>query len=87
MLPDSMSRSPSTELLADWHCLSDETQLIVTRAALSKAAETIAAQAECLADEMERGTLSDRGGVDALRLLACVVRSSGESEMAPLGRA
>lgn len=34
----------------------------------------IAGQAEILATEIERGTIADRGGPDALRLLAALVR-------------
>lgn len=61
-------------MLRDWNCLSDDLQLALTLGALTKAAETIAHQAEILADEIESGTLSDQGGADALRLLAAVVR-------------
>ena len=74
-------------MLPDWHRLSDEMQLVLSRAALAKAAETIAEQADCLANEMEHGTLSDRGGPDALRLLATVVRLSGHPEMQAMGTA
>jgi hypothetical protein len=34
-------------------------------------------QAELLAAEIESGRLSDRGGADALRLLAAIVRVTG----------
>lgn len=64
-------------MLADWNQLSDHLQLVLTRAALERAASSIAAQAEMLAAEMEEGTLSDRGGPEALRLLAAVVRIGG----------
>ncbi|MDE2007111.1 MAG: hypothetical protein KGI51_11130 [Rhodospirillales bacterium] len=63
---------------ADWNALPDRLQLALTRAALSRAADTIAGQAEALAKEMEAGRLADRGGPDALRLLAAVVRSQDE---------
>ena len=46
---------------------------------------TIAVQADVLADEIECGVLSDRGGADALRLFASVVRMVGEDELAPVG--
>ena len=62
---------------ADWHTLSNEAQLTLARAALLRAAETIAGQAELLADEIETGAMSDPGGADALRLLAAVVRWCG----------
>jgi hypothetical protein len=58
----------------DWNLLSEAAQLAVSQAAFTKAAETIAHQAELLAAEIEAGGLHDRGGPDALRLLAAVVR-------------
>lgn len=61
-------------MLTDWNTLTDDAQLALSRAALTHAAQTIACQAELLADEIETGTLADRGGPDALRLLAAVVR-------------
>ncbi len=70
---------------ADWNALSDETQLAVTREALHRAVETIAGQAENLASEMEAGHLADRGGADALRLFAALVRSHTRERAAPAG--
>ncbi len=69
-------------MLSDWNILSDELQLVLTREALKRAAETIAGHAEILAAEMERGHIADRGGPDALRLLAAVVRVTGEASLA-----
>ena len=69
----------------DWHNLSDETQLFLARAALHRAARTIASQAEVLADEIETGAMTDPGGADALRLLAAVVRSAQEDPFAVAG--
>ena len=60
-----------------WDSLPDDVQLSLARQALHRAAETIASQAECLAGEMEDGTLADRGGAEALRLLVAVVRAGG----------
>ncbi len=74
-------------MLADWNVLSDDLQLVLSREALRRAAEIIAEQAEALAGEMEGGFLCDRGGPDALRLLAGVVRSNGQSVLGPIGRA
>ena len=74
-------------MLSDWALLSDDLQLVVSREALCRAAETIAGQAEFLAVEMETGGLCDRGGPDALRLLAAVVRSTGKDIIAPAGHA
>lgn len=59
-----------------WDSLTDDTQLTLARHALDRAANAIAAQAECMADEMEDGTLTDRGGAEALRLLVAVVRAT-----------
>jgi len=68
-------------MLQNWHLLSDDVQLALSRQALTQAAETIASHAELLAWEMEQGGLADRGGPDALRLLAAVVRVSGQDSM------
>lgn len=70
-------------MLSDWSMLSDQMQLMLSREAMKKAAETIAGQAEILAEEMELGSLADRGGPDALRLLATLVRES-ETVMDPV---
>lgn len=74
-------------MFADWNLLSDELQLTLSREALRRAAETIAQQAEVMAAEMETGGLADRGGPDALRLFAAVVRVSGHDPLAPAGHA
>lgn len=71
----------------DWHALSDETQLNLTRAALVQAVHTVAGQAEFLALEMESGSLADRGGPDALRLFAAVLRVSQDTNMVAQGNA
>ena len=70
---------------ADWNNLSDSAQLAVSREALRHVAARIAGQAEQLAAEIEAGHLADRGGPDALRLFAAVVRSQGAAELQPLG--
>lgn len=70
---------------ADWHTLSNEAQLALARAALQRAARTIASQAEVLADEIDNGALSDLGGADALRLLAAVVRGAEQDPFAVAG--
>jgi hypothetical protein len=72
-------------MLTDWNLLSNETQLTLARAALTRAAATIAGQAELLADEIETGAMGDPGGVDALRLLAAIVRGAEESPFAVAG--
>lgn len=74
-------------MLSDWNVLSDDLQLILSREALRRAAEIIAGQAEVLAGEMETGGLNDRGGPNALRLLAGVVRVNGFDAWGAVGRA
>jgi hypothetical protein len=72
----------------DWTHLSDSLQLALSREALSQASVIIAGQAELLADEMDAGRLEDRGGADALRLLAAIVRLNADAaEPAAAGRA
>ncbi len=73
---------------ADWNLMSDDLQLVVSREALSKASAIIAEQADLLAREIEGGRLQDRGGADALRLLAAIVRlNTSAAEPSVVGRA
>jgi hypothetical protein len=72
---------------ASWTTLPDDLQLVLSREALRRAAATLAEHAELLAEEMERGTLSDRGGPDALRLFAAVVRATNEDAFGSVGHA
>ena len=67
-----------------WAELSDDQQLHVTRAALGFAIRTVAGQAEMLAGEMENGCLLDRGGADALRLLASALRISTDDNVSAM---
>ncbi len=67
---------PASKRPIQWTALSDDLQLALAEQALSRAAETIAGQAESLASEMEAGALADGGGPDALRLLAAVIRAT-----------
>ncbi|MBX5452401.1 MAG: hypothetical protein K6U10_00505 [Acidobacteriia bacterium] len=71
----------------DWDSLSEDQQIMLSREALARAANTIAAQAELLAAEFDAGTLEDRGGAEALRLLAAVVRASSEQTFGVAGHA
>ena len=71
----------------NWSLLPEGAQLALSQAALVHAAATIAHQAETLAEEMEAGALADRGGPDALRLLAAVVRTLNAAEMPTFGSA
>ena len=70
-----------------WPRLAEPDQLALAEAALRRAAQTIACQAETLASETESGHLADRGGANALRLLAAVVRGQQRGEPAPAGHA
>jgi hypothetical protein len=72
-------------MLPTWDMLSDDLQLVLSREALRRASETIAEQADILADAIELGDLADRGGADALRLLAAVVRIAGRDPLIPAG--
>ena len=62
-------------MIADWNNLSESLQLYLAQQAFCQATETIAGQAEVLAGEFEEGTLADRGGAEALRLMAAIVRA------------
>jgi len=73
-------------MLRDWNRIPEELQLMLTREALSRAAETIADQAETLAAEMESGAITDQGGAEALRLLAAVVRFAETDRYQAAGR-
>lgn len=55
--------------------MPDAQQLALAEQALGVSAEAIAGQAECLADEMQEGSIADRGGPEALRLLAAILRA------------
>ena len=70
-----------------WQALPDETQLVLSREALRRAAETLATHAELLAREMEAGSLLDQGGPEALRLFAAVVRATNAEAFGPVGHA
>ena len=71
----------------NWNSLPDEMQLVLSREALRRAAETLAEHAVLLAEEMDRGTLADRGGPDALRLFAAVVRATNDDAFGVVGHA
>ncbi len=74
-------------MLTEWNLISEALQLFLAREALRRASDAIAGQAEVLAEEMEAGSLIDRGGPGALRLLAAVVRASGDPAPCTSGRA
>ena len=74
-------------MIADWNSLSEPLQLYLAQQAFRQAAETIAGQADVLADEFDAGSLADRGGAEALRLMAAIVRALGPDTTQPSGQA
>lgn len=63
-------------MLADWSTLSDDTQLYLASEAMREARAGTAIQADTLADAFDDGSLPDRGGADALRLMAALLRQT-----------
>ena len=70
-----------------WNQLPDDVQVALSREALHRAAAIVATQAEVLAGEIDNGNLADRGGAEALRLFAAVVRTSDGDDLSPQGMA
>lgn len=83
MAPDNGSTMPP----ATWESLPDDVQIALSREAMRRAAETLADHAELLAREIEAGSLTDRGGAEALRLFAAVVRATQQDAFGPAGHA
>lgn len=73
--------------MIDWHTISEPLQLQLAQEAMRQASSNLAAYAEALADEIEGGFVSDRGGNEALRLFANLVRSVHGDSMATAGTA
>ena len=67
------------------HCelIPEDLQIRVAHDALLRAVEMIVGQAEMLAHEIEVGSLPDRGGAEALRLLAAVARADRHAVFRP----
>ncbi len=74
-------------MLADWTLLSESCQLALSQEALRTATATLADHAELLAGEIENGALADRGGPEALRLFAAVLRAANDDRFAVVGHA
>ena len=72
-------------MIAEWNVLPESLQLYLAQQAFRQATDTIAGQAEVLAQEFEDGTLADRGGAEALRLMAAIVRAIGPGSAPPPG--
>lgn len=73
--------------MTDWNSISEPLQLQLAQEALRQASSSLAAYAEALAEEMEGGFMSDRGGNEALRLFANLVRSVHAPTPLTVGRA
>jgi hypothetical protein len=86
-LPKRLCEWTKTMQPADWKMLPDEIQLVLSREAMRRAADTLAEHAEMLAAEMEDGALRDRGGPDALRLFAALVRTTHDEGYGQVGHA
>jgi len=74
-------------MITEWNALPETLQLYLAQQAFRQAAETIAGQAEVLAQEFDEGGLADRGGAEALRLMAAIVRAVGPLPAAVVGKA
>jgi hypothetical protein len=59
-----------------WDHLSEECQMQVAEAAMQRANEILARQADAMAEEIAQGDLPDRGGAEALRLFASLIRKA-----------
>lgn len=58
---------------ADWTQITPELQEALTRKALGRARHIIGAQAELLAEQIDRGAVPNLTGSDALRLLVMLL--------------
>ncbi|HTR16463.1 MAG TPA: hypothetical protein VMI52_05440 [Acetobacteraceae bacterium] len=74
-------------MIIDWSQMSEDMQLMLSREAMLRATDLVAGHAEALAREIEAGGLEDRGGPDALRLLASVLRLNSQDLLGPVGNA
>jgi hypothetical protein len=63
-----------------WNTLSNEMQVVIAHKSLCRAARLLARQSELLAEGIEAGHIPDRGGAEALRLNAAIVRADVEAK-------
>jgi hypothetical protein len=75
-----MARIMGLVVVDAWSSLSDEMQIVIAHEALGRAALLLARQSELLAEEMEAGHVPDRGGPEALRLNAAIVRAGVQAD-------
>lgn len=65
----------------DWNILPEPVQRAVADAALRRAVAVVADHAEALARELDCGTIADRGGAEALRLLVAILIQAGQDTL------
>lgn len=70
---------------AAWRDLPKDCQVQLAEGAMRRACEILAQQAESLAEEIERGEVEDRGGAEALHLLARLIRLANLQNVAAAG--
>ncbi len=73
----------SQSLVPAWNTLSEGQQLELAHHAMRTAIDTVSGQIDDLAQEIEAGILPDRGGAEALRLLASLLRLAAGEESEP----
>jgi hypothetical protein len=73
--------------MTEWNLLPEPQQLQLATEALRQASSRLANYADALAEEMDAGAMPDRGGEEALRLFANLIRAVHVSERAGVGHA
>lgn len=68
-----------------WSNLPEVEQLALANTALAHAFDVFLENAELLATEFDQGNLTDRGGAESLRLLACIIRKSNSHKTGRAG--
>ena len=80
-----MAKSPTRQ--AEWQTLPEALQAALAQQAMRQAALIIAEQAELFAIQFTASSLVDRGGADALRLFAALLRETTIATLQPVGSA
>ena len=63
-----------------WTCLPTPVRLWVAESAMARAAKLLAKEAESLAAEIDDDLISDRGGAEALRYFARIIRAAASAD-------
>ena len=71
----------------EWKTMPEELQAALAQQAMRRAALIIAEQADLFAVQFQAGILQDRGGADALRLFATLLRETTVEALGPVGHA